>query len=286
MIHLMKIKLRSIFFIFAFSLLFSYTFGFKSIANPIIIDVPSLGGIVPKNDTPCSITNANVIVDINATNLINNNNINFSFRGNYTIFNPNEAINITIAAPFSRMDIEPYSLCNIKLNGSIIPYDIIDFRMIHSDLWISYFDDLMYDLMLLICNITIPDNASIFLEYAFDANFNTDLDNLNELWIYYYVGTSRAWEGNITESVEFKVHGNPPDEFYNHRCTVSELLDGNSYLWEWEDETIDENSVYIVYYGNYSYNSYMGIGGIFSFIGIICLIAIIYVIIRYLDHYN
>lgn len=85
----------------------------------------------------------------------------------------------------------------------------------------------------------------------------------------------RAWEGKITESVEFKVHGKTPDEFYNYSWTVSELIDGNSYLWEWKNETIYDEYVYIVYYGNYSYDPFPpSAGGIISII-LICSILII-----------
>lgn len=186
----MKIKLRHIFFFCIFSLLFCYRFSLKSTANPLPIDTPSLGGIVPKDDTSCSMTNASVIIDIDATNLMNA--INFSFRGNYTIFNPNEAMNITIAAPFSLIDIGPDSQCNIKLNGSIIPYTTIDFDDVDSYLWDEYFRYISYDLMLLICNITIPGNTSIILEYEFDADMTTNLNNLYKLWIDYYVGTATS----------------------------------------------------------------------------------------------
>jgi hypothetical protein len=218
-------------------------------------------------------TNASVIVDIDATNLMNN--INFSFRGNYTISNPSEEMNVTIATPFSRMDIGPNSLCNIKLNGSIIPYNIIDFDYSGSDLWDAYFDYLSYDLMLLICDITIPENTSIILEYAFDAKLTTNLNNLHELWIFYIVGTSRAWEGKITESVEFKVHGKTPDEFYNHSCKLLEQSNGTSYLWEWENEIIYDDAVFIIYYGNYSSDPFIPLFGSLVSTFLICAIIII-----------
>ncbi|MHA2391864.1 MAG: hypothetical protein ACXAEX_07830 [Promethearchaeota archaeon] len=252
-----KNKFGYIFFIFSLSLFFFHSISHNSTANPLPIDTASLGVIVPKDDTSCSMTNASVIVDIDTTDLMNI--INFSFSGNYTIFNSGETENITIAAPFSRMNIELDSTCNVKLNDSIISFEIIESSQLAWDLLDDY-QVYMYDAMFLICNITIPKNSSVILEYEFNANLITNLNNLHELTIYYYVGTSRAWEGGITESVEFKVHGKIPDEFYNNSyssCIVTELPDGNSYLWEWNNEIIYDSDVYIVYYGNYSYNPFI-----------------------------
>jgi len=288
MIHEMKIKLHRIFFILSLFLLFFNVFSLKSITNPIPVDMPSLGSIFPKDDTACSMTNASVVVDIDATNLLNN--ISFSFEGNYTIFNPGEAINLTIGAPFSRMSIGPNSICNIKINDSLIPYIIIEppstNAWFHANYWFQYAWAMYFDLMYLICNVTIPENSSIFLEYTFDANLTSNLNELHELTIYYYVGSSRVWEGIITESVEFKVHGKMPDEFYNNSCTVSDLPDGKRYMWEWKNERIYDNSVYIIYYGNYSYNQFPSISfeNVFLALTIMTIVALLFIIIPYLKY--
>ena len=66
--------------------------------------------------------------------------------------------------------------------------------------------------------------------------------------IYYDVGTSRAWNGTISERVEFKVYGKTPDSYSSSRnCTISDITNGKSYAWEWEDEIINSNIVYITY---------------------------------------
>ena len=76
--------------------------------------------------------------------------------------------------------------------------------------------------------------------------------------IYYDVGTSRAWNGSITESVEFKAHKKLPNSYStigpdsnNYSCTVSNISDGRSYVWEWVDEIIMIDSVYISYNNPY-----------------------------------
>jgi nitroreductase len=253
---MIKIKKRSLLLILSFSLIIHNLFNLNSIANPLPVDIPSLGNIFPKENTVCSMTNASVVVDIDATNLLNN--ISFSFEGNYTIYNPGDTINLTIGAPFSRMSIRPDSICRVKINDSLIPYIIIEppstNEWFNATYWFRYIWANYFDLMFLLCNVTIPKNTSIILEYTFDTNLTSNINNLHELTINYYVGSSRAWEGVINEAVEFKVYGKTPDEFYNRSCTVSDLLGGKRYLWQWENERIYDNSVYIIYYGNYSYN--------------------------------
>ncbi|KKL63542.1 hypothetical protein LCGC14_2174060 [marine sediment metagenome] len=68
------------------------------------------------------------------------------------------------------------------------------------------------------------------------------------------MGTSRAWNGPITERVEFKVYGKLPDSYSNYsseyNCSVSDNEDGISYAWEWENKVISVDRVYIKYYYN------------------------------------
>ncbi|MFW9823038.1 MAG: hypothetical protein ACFFE4_08895 [Candidatus Thorarchaeota archaeon] len=251
-------KLRNIFLILFLSILCCNIFSVNTNADPIPIETPGIGGIIPKNDTNCSITNAEVLVEIDATNL--NQFIDFSFSSNYTIFNPGKTINLTIAAPFSHIILGEKLNGFIKMNNSKIPfrtYNSSDSTWDEFTLWKDYFlaSDFFYT-TLLICNITILENLSITLEYAFDTNLTINLDDLGSLIIRYYVGTSRAWEGNINESLEFKVFGKIPDDFYQEFCNVSDLQNGKSYLWEWKEEIISINYVYITYYGNYTWNPF------------------------------
>ena len=273
----------NIFFILSLFILFWSMLSFNSNANPVPIASPELGGLIPKEDTNLSMTNANVIVEIDATNL--NKIIDFSFSGNYTIFNPSEMINVTIAAPFSNMIYSENIIGDISLNDSSIPFSIRPFNFsdslwLESSLWKEYLQGsgIPY-VTFLICNITIPENTSITLEYTFDSNITVDLRALGELFFRYDVGTSRVWKGNVTESVEFRVFGKTPDEFYNNSCTVSDLQDGKIYLWEWKNEIIYDDYVYIMYYGNYSWPSYfIPFGNSFLTIKIIFVFVLVYVI--------
>jgi len=282
-----KLKLKYAFFIFSLSLLFYNTFSSNSMANPLPIETSEIGGIIPSDLTSCSMINASVTLEIDATNLLNN--VTFSFRGSYTLYNPGETTNLTIAAPFAEMTFRENSTCIIKINNSVIPFSVKCFRPYGLDkddpdldgLWGIYLlQNYFVNTTFLICNVTIPTNTSIILEYAFDTNKTINLNNLTELKIYYYVGTSRYWKGVTTESVEFKVLGKTPDDFYNNNCTVSELPDGPNYLWEWKNEIIYDAYVFILYEGNYTFILFpiISFGNSFLFITIMCLLSLIYII--------
>jgi hypothetical protein len=175
------------------------------------------------------------------------------------------------------MEIEPNSTFNIKINDTIVPYTILDGYRHGSDLWYEAWLIWGDDIMLIVCNITIPENSSIVLKYEIDTSKEINLDELDELTIFYVVGTSRLWSGNITESVEFKVQGKIPHKYYkpiNKSCIVSKLPDGKSYLWEWKNEIIPDKSVYIVYYGGYNDSLFPLTMGVISF-SIICFIVFI-----------
>ena len=58
--------------------------------------------------------------------------------------------------------------------------------------------------------------------------------------------------------------------YFNYSCSISNFSNGRSYAWEWLNETIMIDSVYILYYYNYPY-----IGGgpvLFFFFG--CYIGV------------
>ena len=110
-------------------------------------------------------------------------------------------------------------------------------------------------------------------------------DSVDQLEIFYDVGTSRVWNGSITERVEFIVHGKLPvaysdyrEGFFEYNCTVTDIGDGNSYAWEWLDEIITVNSVYIRYSNPWRY--VLGRTLVVIIPLVICAIIILIVIIR------
>lgn len=210
------------------------------------------GNFLPEENSSLIMTNASVIFNVDAEGY--QSRINIDFTGNYTIYNPSESINVTLVAPFSLDFKNLESSCVIKIGNTTVSYDFIEYNFTDSP-WEEYLESqyFMQNRKFLIINATFPENDSITIEYSFDAHIGitSSFDILN---IYYDVGTSRAWNGTISERVEFKVYGKRPDSYSSYRkdhfeynCTISDIEGGKSYAWEWENEIINVNSVYISY---------------------------------------
>ena len=134
--------------------------------------------------------------------------ITLSMAIKYAFYNPNESRNVTIAAPFSPVFKNLEASCLIKVENNVVPFSFIHLHW--SDPWIEYLDSVGLGMSdqrnFIITNITFPENSSVKIEYRFDVYIiHTDIDG--DLTIYYDVGTSRAWNGSITERVEFKTYG-------------------------------------------------------------------------------
>lgn len=240
-------------------LLFLIKFVPESKTDVVPINITGTGNLFPEEDCSLIMTNANVIFDIN--NLVSSNKIDVNFNGNYTIYNPNESRNVTIAAPFSLEFENIEANCIIKVETNVVPFSFVHLHW--SDPWIEYLDSVGLGMSdkrnFILTNITFPENSSVKIEYSFNAYItHTDIDG--ELTIYYDVGTSRAWNGSINERVEFKTYGKLPDSYSlygpslnNYNCTVSNFSNGRIYTWEWVDEIIIIDSVYISYHYNYPY---------------------------------
>ena len=213
------------------------------------------GNFLPGNSTNLSMANANVIFNIDAKKP--NEKINIDFKGNYTIFNSDEAKEITLVAPFSTDFKNLEDTCLIKVKKETIPHNCIEYNITNS-YWKDYFDYMHWSSRkFLIINVTVPSNDSIMIEYSFTAYVDTVFYSNDVLHINYDVGTSRAWNGTITERVEFRVYGEPPNSYSSfsgyteepieYNCTITALENGRNYLWNWKEEVIRVNTVYISY---------------------------------------
>jgi hypothetical protein len=217
------------------------------------VDISEFGGFIPKNDYSCSMPNASVVIEINATDPYSH--FDLGFMGNYTLYNPNETLNLTIAAPFSSHVFGNDSTCMIKINESIIPYEVIEYQRGDTYSWDDYIS--IYHRNLIVCNITLPLNKSIILEYKFKTHINSPLNDVGYMEFHYDIGTASVWNGTISERIEFKVHGRLPDKYLNTTfLRIIDIPDGKSYIWEWRDVSFPTGylSVYISYDGNYVYN--------------------------------
>ncbi|UCC20368.1 MAG: hypothetical protein JSV62_03510 [Promethearchaeota archaeon] len=209
------------------------------------------GSFFPAENCPLIMTNASVLFDINYNEP--SNIIDISFEGNYTIYNPNVSQNITVAAPFSSEFKNLESTCIIKVENDQKPFTFYQYHW--SDPWAEYLDTVEFGSLysFVLTNITIVENSSVQIEYSFNAYMIPSIDD-DQIRISYNVGTSRAWNGSITERVELNTHGKLPNSFSSeppyfddYDFTLMNFSDSRSYTWEWIDETININTVYISY---------------------------------------
>ena len=99
LVKMKSTKISSCLLIISYFLLFCNSGVIKdTLANPLTPYTPSCGGLLIKDNNTYSMPNANVLIEIDATNP--SSHYDLYFFGNYTIFNPNNSTNVTIATPF------------------------------------------------------------------------------------------------------------------------------------------------------------------------------------------
>ena len=248
----MKIKPLFLFFILITSINFMGIIR-ESKSDIIEIQNTGTGNFLPEDSTNLRMTNANVIFNIDATN--HQEKINIDFEGNYTIFNPDDTKEIMLVAPFSTNFKNLENSCLIKVKNETISHKCVEYNITNS-YWKDYFDYMYWSSKkFLIINVTMPSNDSITIEYSFTAYVDT-IPSYDVLHINYDVGTSRSWNGTITERVVFRVHGELPNSYSSsgftegpvkYNCTIANIEGGKSYLWNWKEEVIKVNTVYISY---------------------------------------
>ena len=166
------------------------------------------------------------------------------------------------------------STCTIKINGSVIPYEVIEFQYNETYLWDDY---IFYEKNLIVCNITIPMNKTIILEYTFKTYVKPPPSRIDYLKFNYDIGTAAAWNGTISETVEFKVHGRQPDSYSDYyNFSIIDISDGKRYIWEWKNVVIPTGmrSVFISYRIDSSYISLGNYYIVFFLLGIISVIIL------------
>lgn len=206
------------------------------------------GGLVPNENVSISILHAEVLIHADTSNLDSLGEMKFS--GNYTIFNHGSHLNISIAAPFL---FYPTNNCSILVNGSITPYLLYYEWEDEAESWNPYLVNRselsLYDHFWLVINVSIPENVSLELQYRFSTPSNLYFTKWGRYYLIYDVGTSRLWNGNITEHVEINIHGNLPNTIYNEEeCVVQDIYDGKNYNWNWDNKRISVNYVGVSYY--------------------------------------
>jgi len=221
-------------------------------ANPLPgPEMFEMGGIVYDNNNSLSLANADVVFTIDSTDF--QNNISVLFDGHYIIYNPtNATVNATIYAPFSFQGDGIESKWQVEVNGTSTEFNLVWAYSLNSNLS-TYFENYStYIAFFIVINTTIFKETSQVISYRFYRNMENPLYYTNFYSIRYIVATAKAWNNNITEKVEFKVQGNLPTSYTDNtekECTISNIPNGKSYSWNWDNESINDDYVGIDYYG-------------------------------------
>ncbi len=199
----------------------------------------------------------------------------YDFYSTFLIHNSNETINATVGIPLTSnypyqedsngwyWSYENSLGLKIKMNESDVDYEV--FNLDDEEIYNTTFKDVIEETFgvplnfigtfyeLAIFNIAFESDSFYNLTYTYSNGRKRgpygDCEHLyymSEISVYYNIGTARAWNHNINESVLMSVTGTQPD----HCIGVCEILqhpDKVEYLWEWNDEPVTEDYVGVNY---------------------------------------
>jgi hypothetical protein len=238
-----------------------------------------------------NLLNSNVITMINSSNYPDN--IQIDLNANYTIFNAENDSDLALGLPFSLGINVSKSNFSVKLNNVPIAFVLENYTQgatnnSEFDLDFFSFFDLDHPIIVIKCNLTILKYESIQVEFDFNGLVVNPLNFWDDLYLGYYLNTSKVWNGNTTGKVEFRVLGKIPSFFttgdYYGKKTVSDIFEGKSCIWEWNNMKI--NTIILGIYSNdYAFYPYLTIDDIFIIIinitaYILIISAIVYFIVK------
>ena len=230
----------------------------KLIASIPPIPDQFIADIVPKNNnTNIQLLNASATITINATELINE--IGITFKGMYTLFNPENTTNLTISLPFSLcIDVENATF-GVFVNDTQVPFEIVSITEenltstgVNIDIKLAL--DFHCPITLITSNLTLLENTTYIVKYQFEASIPKPLSYRNLFYMVYSSDTAKLWKGNATERVEYKVFGgNPHFGIAGNYEGLPQLIDiagGKRFICEWNSTQYYTVQIGIKFYGS------------------------------------
>lgn len=250
-----------------------------------------IGELLSNRTLSLNLINSNVLITINSTNYPDKIGLNFD--ANYIIFNPENNTNIKLGLPFSLGFDVIKSNFQVRLNKTQIDFNLCNFTTetinetkINLDFLSRFY--ISNPITLIQSNLTILENETYTIGYKFSGVMINPSDSGETLCIFYYLNTSKEWNGNTTGKVEFRIFGKLPSfaatwNFYCPEVQISDIIEGKSALWEWSNRKMNMLAVGI-FYDEISYSDF----NIWYLIGMITLnvafiIIIVGIIILVLD---
>jgi len=218
-------------------------------SNPVIAITDAMcGNFFPINETDIQMIDANVEYIIDSTDI--KNQINVHYKGSYVFNSSTAAQNLVIAVPFTNFfDVEEESI-QFKMNGLDQNYTLVKLGYEEaSNMSEGTGIDYYYFKTLIYAEVFFEQSSNNTLDLSFDSTVVSG--QITYVQIEYVVGTSRMWANETSEVVKFIVNGEQPESYLFKEtssfqtCSISEIDEGKQYIWEWNNERIQVDAVWI-----------------------------------------
>ena len=213
---------------------------YSSKGNGISVEEDGSAGFCPIGDNNLTLVNADILYDINTHDYPDT--FSLCIYANYTVYNPDDAINITFAAPFPQYSTY-YENISIIVGNQSIPYSIEEPEA-YKDENIDLYYLSRRNTYFLICNVSLPKNDSVEIKYELISTNNPFHGGVQS--ITYGLFTAHFWNEILHERIEFYVNGTYPDNYRKQiltypiiNCTIENHENTRSYIWEWFNSNLD-----------------------------------------------
>ena len=252
-----KSQLKSAILIALFILTISIEICPKITAPPPPIPDQFIADMFPNiNNTNIHLLNISAIININATDLINE--IGIAFDGSYILFNPESSANLSISLPFSLCFDRDITNFGVFVNETQVPFEIVSYteeNFTNTGVEINIIPaiDIHCPITLIISNLTLLENYTYVVNYQFEGSIPKPLSYRNLFYMDYSSDTAKLWKGNATERVEYNAFGGDPIfSTAGSHGGLRQFLDiagGKRFISEWDNAQNKTIQIGIIFYG-------------------------------------
>lgn len=181
--------------------------------------------------------------------------MNFTFDCRYSIYNPSDTVNVTLVLPLSDDLFYHITSNSSVVNGTAVVLERVNSVLENEieDILEEHIDSYFYYEYACIKNLELQENSTSVIQILIMSSIYISLGRSSKLLhAFYDFETMSVWNNYSDKSVEFRIDGSQPQLFTNYsdttpekKCLVTNYETGSSYLWQWENEQIIEERVYV-----------------------------------------
>ncbi len=218
---------------------------------PSYLGISSLVTYPLQEQENLSLIDSNIILSTELNN-IRNDTMFCSFNCSYTISNLGTTANASFVIPISG-DLYYYTSTDIlaRVNGTYVVVDTLERSEYRDELDVAFSYYPYYEYLLL-NNTELQGSSNTIIEAFFGFTINIFADRTQRIIsIFYDVGSINLWTDYLSKRVEYIATGVQPFSYSNYsdttpdrKCEVTTYGEKTSYLWNWENEEIIENTIF------------------------------------------